>query len=117
MKKKRYIASTAVIAACACFVLGALTMLPPRPGVTKGNFDRIKHGMTKAEVESLFGPPPMAPIVSSTKPGKGLIEHWLWRGRDGEAEIVFVNGAVDEKIWDDIPRNWTEKIRHWVRLD
>src|ERR1035438_9324153 len=35
--------------------LGVLAMLPPRPGVTKANFDRIEKGMTRAEVEQIFG--------------------------------------------------------------
>jgi hypothetical protein len=37
--------------------LGVLAMLPPSPGVTKANFDRIKEGMTKAEVEEILGGP------------------------------------------------------------
>ena len=39
--------------------LGVLAMLPaifpPKPGVTKANFDRIEKGMTMTEVEAIFG--------------------------------------------------------------
>ena len=35
--------------------LGVLAMLPPGPGVTKANFDRIEKGMTTAQVKEIFG--------------------------------------------------------------
>ena len=50
MTKKR-VALLAVLPLTVAVILGALEMLPPRPGVTKANFDRIQEGMTLAEVE------------------------------------------------------------------
>jgi hypothetical protein len=50
MTKKR-MALLAVLPVTVAVVLGAVVMLPPRPGITKANFDRIQEGMTLAEVD------------------------------------------------------------------
>jgi hypothetical protein len=52
-KKRR--ALIAILTLTIAVILGVLAMLPPRPGVTKANFDRIEKGMTLAEVEEIFG--------------------------------------------------------------
>jgi hypothetical protein len=36
-------------------ILGVLVMLTTRSNVTKANYDRIHEGMTRAEVEQIFG--------------------------------------------------------------
>jgi len=41
-RKRRYLISAAVLVACVCIALGVLAMLPPRPGLTKANIDRIE---------------------------------------------------------------------------
>ena len=45
----------AATALCVGIALGVLAVLPSGPGVAKANFDRIELGMTKAEVERIFG--------------------------------------------------------------
>jgi outer membrane protein assembly factor BamE (lipoprotein component of BamABCDE complex) len=57
MKKKWWIIAAATIAGCIglAFVIPALR--PSKPGVTKENFERIQLGMTKTEVEGIFGGP------------------------------------------------------------
>ena len=62
---KRYLLlSTASLAGVACVVLLVLAVLP-RNGATKANFDRIEMGMTRADVEVIFGsagePPKLMP--------------------------------------------------------
>jgi hypothetical protein len=57
MTKKRLILFAAVPLTFT-LTLCVLAMIPPRPGVTKANFDRIQEGMTLAEVQELFGRPP-----------------------------------------------------------
>jgi hypothetical protein len=37
--------------------VGAFVLWPRAPRVTRENFDRIKEGMTRAEVEAILGPP------------------------------------------------------------
>ena len=53
--KKRYLTLATLLAAGICLTFGVIAILPPRPGVTKANLNRIKVGMTKAEVETLLG--------------------------------------------------------------
>jgi hypothetical protein len=45
-KKRFYLISAAILVACIGSTVGVLAMMPPRPGVTKANFDRIEVGMT-----------------------------------------------------------------------
>jgi hypothetical protein len=49
--KKRLLLLAAVPITIAV-ILGVLSILPSRPGVTKANFDRIEEGMTRAEADS-----------------------------------------------------------------
>lgn len=49
-----------VLLACGIGVALAVLAWWPTPGVTKANFDRIEVGMTRAEVEAIFGGPPGA---------------------------------------------------------
>jgi len=66
-KRQLRIASVPLIAAV---VLGVLSILPPRPGVTKATFDRIEDGMTRTEVEQIFGPERELVVVGN---------RWAWR--------------------------------------
>ena len=54
MTKKRLLL-LAILPLAIAVMFGVLAMLPPSPGVTKANFDRIEDGMTAAEVERIFG--------------------------------------------------------------
>src|SRR5262249_15428976 len=64
MTKKRWIVLAGMLAACVCLTLAVLAMLPPRPGVTPSNIERIKDGMTLEEVEKVLGGPGKAPGVT-----------------------------------------------------
>ena len=56
MSKNRWLLLGLLLLMTACVVVVVLAyVLPPRPGVTKENFDRIEVGMTRAEVEKIFG--------------------------------------------------------------
>ena len=57
MTKKRWILLAGILAACVCLTLAVLALLPPRPGVTLANIERIEKGMTLAEVEKILGGP------------------------------------------------------------
>lgn len=112
MTKKR-MALVAVLPLTIAVILGVLALLPPRPGVTKANFDRIEMGMKKAEVERFFA-----------KSGKRLPVLWgtKWTGDEGEAIIRFdYDEKVIDKIWSDgvdQPSALTlAKIMQWLHLD
>jgi hypothetical protein len=55
MATKKRLLLIAVPPLSIAVTLGVLAMLPPGPGVTKANFDRIEKEMTRAEVEQVFG--------------------------------------------------------------
>jgi len=55
MTRKRLWVIAGIFVSMACLVLVTFAMLPPRPGVTKANFDRIEEGMMLEEVEAIFG--------------------------------------------------------------
>jgi hypothetical protein len=90
--------------------LGVLAMIPPSPGVTKANFDRIEKGMTMAEVEEILG-------------GKGKSFHeddkalMYWDADDGSLALIrFVDNCVPDKTWYDSDETIPDKIRRWLHL-
>ena len=58
MSKRRAFLTSLVCIAIGAVLLGAHLSLPPGPGVTQANFDRVRDGMTRDEVGILFGRPP-----------------------------------------------------------
>jgi hypothetical protein len=92
--------------------LCVLAMPPPRPGVTKANFDRIKKGMTKAEVEAIFGEKGDWPD-STAQVGQAM----CWRAKDGSGAVVeFVDECVVIKQWADSHETILDKIRRWLHV-
>jgi outer membrane protein assembly factor BamE (lipoprotein component of BamABCDE complex) len=76
--------------------VGMLAMLPPGPGVTKANFDRIEKGMTRAQVEEIMGRPSMAePITFSFN--DTLITRTEWSGSNEDGDNVCVVIEFDDK--------------------
>ena len=125
MKKKRLLLLVGAIAAVVGVTLGVLAMLPPKPGITKENFDRIENGMAFEDVNAIFGQQP-DPWQSGVR-ANGWKQH-LWKSNDGDFAIIAFdeNGAVEkhwlgqrddrtafEKLLDRLP--WREKPRR-VRL-
>lgn len=69
-------------------------------GITKSNFERIKQGMSKAEVDSLFAGPPRAeagkPLnaIGMTTCGSFSMRptrQYSWVGANGSADIRFTD--------------------------
>ena len=111
MTKKRLLLVAAVPLTIAV-TLGVLAMLRPSPGVTKANFDRIEKGMTRAEVEQIFGRESIRWDGLAEK-GEGF--HWM--ARDGSSALVmFVDECVTEKQWSDSNETILDKLRRWLHL-
>jgi hypothetical protein len=107
MTKKRLLLLASLPLTIALTV-GVLAMLPPTPGVTKANFDRIEKRMTKAEVEEIFG-------------GKGELGGpkfgMFWQAHNGSgAEIQFWDDCVNEKHWSDSNETFLNQIQRWLHL-
>ena len=78
----------AALLVLSSFLVGCLSK------VNKDNFDKIKTGMTEADVKDILGGPTESKgvnvaIVSGTNS--------TWKGPDGTITIQFVNGKVFAK--------------------
>ena len=94
--------------------------MPPTPGVTKANFDRIEIRATNQEVERIFGEPG---IMRSMDGGVAAWESsYFWRASDGSsARIDFVCGLqigerVTEKRWSPSAETIPEKLYRWLQF-
>src|SRR5262249_80363 len=57
LTKQAYLAVAGLLAILVGAGLGVAMMVPPAPGVTKANFDRIEIGMKITDVEVILGKP------------------------------------------------------------
>ena len=126
--KKRLILIAAVPLIIALTV-AVFAMLPPSPGVTKANFDRIHEGMTLDEVREILGNDsvivPTGHMFSGNTAARERFQQELrlitthsWRSDDGAyAEIEFRNDvAKNKKLWIDSTETMWQKIRRWLHL-
>ena len=104
--------------------LGVLAILPPSPGVTKANFDRIEKGMTIAEVEQIFGEKGTASSSHPFLPGLCLrgeltddgLRAGVWVSGESHALILFSDKCVVHMRWLDFNPTLLETIRRWLHL-
>ena len=118
MTKKRLLLIAAVPLAIAV-ILGVLVMLTTRSTVTKANFERIQEGMTRAEVEEVFG-------EKGEQELPGIVAAYVWYADDGSwTAIDFVDGCVVRKSWHDSADGFLrpareltffQKLRLWLHL-
>ena len=80
-------------------IVGVLAMLPPRPGATKANYDRIENGMRLEDVESILGGAGM-PIHGTVFDGKQGHSRWRWDSDDGIVTVILTEQSrVRDKWW------------------
>jgi len=124
-RKRRYLIVAGILAGCVCAALGVVAMLPPQPGVTKANFDRIEIGMTKSEVEQIFGrertvsPSPFRSLVvlATFQCDFEGVAVMCWDADNGSwAGIGFKGNCVVDKHWRNSPETFTDKFRRWLHL-
>lgn len=115
MTRRRLLQSAGALFAFAMAGLVVVAMLPPSPGVTKANFDRISEGMTLEEVMTIFDN--RRPQIIS--PGTGALPEdclYYWVGRNGTAAALMFDS--DQKM---TTKQWVyppllESLRGWVPL-
>ena len=113
-KKRRYLISVAVLAACVCVVWIVIAMLPPRPGVTKANFDRIEMGMALTEVERIFGHVGHEVTVRGNEHRKTIF--WTETPYNGDVAIItFSNDLACDKQWGG-GSTFLGRLRRWLHL-
>jgi hypothetical protein len=117
MRRRRLLLMLAGFPCLGALAWGIMAMLPPQPGVTKANFNRIKEGMTLAEVEAIFSfanakvtndPDP----VSSTLWG----DTWFSDDRDIAVVVWFNNATVVGKEWHGPSETFLDRLRRWLHL-
>lgn len=104
-KRRSFIVAAAaggLMVAVGCVSLTATD----QPGVTRANFNRVREGMSRGDVEAIFGRP--CDTVRITDASSSL---WIgrpendldWSGCTGNAEVNFgADGRVRCAVW-----NWT----------
>jgi hypothetical protein len=96
---------------------GALVLWPETDPVTVENYERIKPGMSRVDVEAMFGPPlttipsqdldPDAydfgerrwEVLDAELCGREEVEPKLWAGGTGELEVKFARERAVTKAW------------------
>lgn len=73
-----------------------------KSNVTKENYDKIKKGMTKAEVKKILGEP--SSVSESETPGVGTMElnHYQETFSTKAIDIYFLDGEVYMKNWTEL---------------
>lgn len=120
MSRKRYLAVAGMLVILALVGFGVAMMLPLGPGVTKANFDRIEDGMTRADVEAIFGRPSDHTQYFPRYPDFGIADVWSIAGDNfGHARIYFVDDHVKGQYstWIQAePESLIQKLRGWLNL-
>lgn len=110
--KRRHWMLAGFLATGICLTLFTLAMLPPRAGVTKANFERIKIGMSEGEVWEIFGKKEPAGAYPRAN-GSGVV----WDNDDGSsATIEFdLDFIVRKTNWSNSEEGLGEKLCRWIR--
>ena len=125
--RKRMLLAAGALTAIGCLVLIVLALLPPRPGVTKANVDRIEIGMMESEVQAIFGQPAneelriQIPAGPQQVAGMAILKfdspNKAWSSDDGFALLKFdADAKVTEKRWTETPQTLMQKVRRWLHF-
>jgi hypothetical protein len=122
MNRRRLFVIAGMLMTCVVLTLGALAMLPPRPGVTKANFNRIKKGMTKPEVSAILGKSGFPAFGVGGGGGYRITE--TWSANDGaQASVGFewVMGRdevakVCSMTWRESTETPLQRVCRWLKV-
>ena len=115
MTRRRVFVIAGILVSVACIVLVTLAMLPPRPGVTKANFDRIEEGMNAATVKEILGKEPALTDGWESMRRSGTV--MVWVGDDGGVSMVFYDDAATDIRWSGSTETITDKLYRWLHLN
>jgi hypothetical protein len=122
-------AVAAVVAACAL----PLALSPPSgPGsqITRARYERLREGMTEAEVDAVFGVPaghygsPGGCVTLEEVSFPGAVRHREWWGDAGNVEVGFgADGRLVGKHFRTVffpqpaaPPDLVKRLRGWLGL-
>lgn len=66
--------------------------------ITKDNYDKIRNGMTKDEVQDILGKPNSMQSEMEVQ-GLGKLDSWIYTHRGAMVMIGFTGGRVSDKSW------------------
>jgi hypothetical protein len=99
MRKRWWLIPLAVVLVVVGFLLPVLFPSPSK--VTGANCERIKEGMTRAEVDGILGGPPgdHRTRPPASHPGRGIVmpdgvSLDIWTGDDGEIWVFYESKRV-----------------------
>jgi hypothetical protein len=111
MTRVRYILVAAF--ALAVIVYAVVALWPPAPGVTQANFDRIKDGMTLAEVEAIYGKPSSNSFLVPFGEPFSVVHSWV--SPSGNTAFVHISeNVVVYKSWPEADETTLRKVRRWL---
>jgi hypothetical protein len=129
MMTKKRMALIAVLPLTVAVIFGVVAILEPdaRLGDTKANFDRVKKGMTVADVSAILGlPHGCAQEINRAREHRAGEKDWegrasaVYPGDDGFGVVEFsfdmTKEAVISKKWIRSEETMLEKIRRWLHL-
>src|SRR5262245_57678709 len=89
---------------------GLAVFLPPTSGVTKSNFERLKTGMSRDEVNRILGTLGFLENVNN--------HEYCWSGPDGACALCFDDASrLSERRWIDFPRSNWQKLTDCILLE
>ncbi|HZZ78588.1 MAG TPA: hypothetical protein VFE62_08720 [Gemmataceae bacterium] len=94
---RHYVIAISFVVVTGCVATGLPSLNPPEPGLTPANFERIRDGMTKADVDAILGSTGECQSLTST-----LINVWTtveWSDGVFKATVQFHNDQVCDKKW------------------
>jgi hypothetical protein len=92
-------------------LFGAVVIPGNRPGTTKANFDRIKKGMPRADMEAILGQRKLEGDAGVV----GIVIIW-WAEDSSQLWVIFNNGVVTDMCWKQSDQTLLEKIRRTLHL-
>ena len=112
--RKRLLLASGTMAGLVGVAVVVVAMLPPGPGVTKANFDRVETGMNLEAAERILGKAGEAMMYRADFP---MV--WMrWEGDDGSvATFGLLNGHISRKgVYTPSEEDVLKKLRRWLRL-
>ena len=120
MIRKRLIVVIGMLAVLAGAGLVGIMTIPPQPGVTKANFNRIHKGQAKADVEELLGGPAKDQRSIEGLGSVRVVARW---GLFDDGHLITVEFDAEDKV---VAKDWLafvemdasffQQLRHCLRL-
>jgi hypothetical protein len=108
MRRRRLLVALGAV----LLAVAVAALLLPRPGVTRSNFDRIKKGMPRGEVERILGGPPSESGIAVAP----RVPWAIWTQGGTTVLVLFDEDAVEKcDFYEHPPPSLADRVRGWLR--